>query len=68
MYKGNGVEGRRGMLVRDNWKKNWLITAVSFTDTLRNPDYVASNRRMNLNSELEKKCKDSAMLYFSALY
>jgi hypothetical protein len=36
MYKGNGVDGRRGLLVRDNWKKNWLITAVSFSDSLRN--------------------------------
>jgi hypothetical protein len=65
------VKGRRGMLVHDSWK-NWLIaavkTTVSFSDTLRNPDYVASNRGMNLNSELDKKCKGSAMLHFSAFY
>jgi len=57
--------------------KNWLMmmriitigkTTVSFKDTFRNPDCVASNRRMNLNSELEKKCNNSGMLQFQTLY
>lgn len=52
--------------------KNLLITivktTVSFNDTVRNPDYVASNRRMNLNRELGEKCKDSAVLHFPAFY
>lgn len=58
-------------------KKNCLMmmriitivkTTVSFKDTVRNPDYVASSRRMNLHSELEKRCNNSGMLQFQTLY
>jgi hypothetical protein len=55
-------------LVNDDDDNYDSKTTVSFNDTVRNPDNVASNRRMNLNSELEKKGKNSPMLHFPVLY
>jgi hypothetical protein len=43
-------------------------TAVSFNNAVKNTVYVASGRRIQLNSELEKRCKDSAVLHSQTQY
>lgn len=62
MVQGTTMEGDACATTGKNWLIKIVKATVSFNDTVRNPDYVAANLRMNFNSELGKKRKDSAML------